>query len=380
MQMGEQSVDIWLLIFVGTLFLAYANGANDNFKGVSTLLGSNTLSHRKALAWATLTTLAGALTAAFFATELAKIFSGKGLVPDSLVTAPEFMLAVMTGAALTVFVAARMGIPISTTHSLIGGLVGAGLMAAGSEINLTALGSSYFIPLAASPFIAVTVAGLLYLALTKGRQALGIDKDTCLCIGERRLATASIPEGMTPTMVLSQMDIMIDSEENCEVRAIEMYRGRMLGIGIQCMVDAMHVVSAGAVSFARGLHDTPKIVGVALVAGSMNLQWITFLAAAAMAIGGILQSRKIARTMSEEITSMNHGQGLAANLVTSIMVLFASKWGVPVSTTHVSCGAIFGIGSVNGKARWSVIRSIVLAWVLTLPIAAGISAVTYLAL
>ncbi|MFQ5345439.1 MAG: anion permease [Mariprofundus sp.] len=373
-------MDLLLLIFAGMLFLAYANGANDNFKGVATLLGSNTLSHRKSLAWATVTTLAGALTAAFFATELARIFSGKELIPDSIITAPEFMLAVMTGAALTVFVAARFGIPISTTHSLIGGLVGAGIMAVGSDLNMAALGSNYFIPLAASPLIAVAVAGLLYLILTKGRKALGITKDNCLCIGQKRLATAIIPEGMTPTMMLSQMDIIVDSEENCEVKAVDMYRGRMLGISIQSMVDTMHILSAGAVSFARGLHDTPKIVGVALVASTMDLQWITFLAATAMATGGVLQSRKIAKTMSEDITAMNHGQGLAANLVTSIMVLFASKWGVPVSTTHVSCGSIFGIGAVNGKARWSVIRSIVLAWVLTLPVAAGISAVTYLAL
>ncbi|MES0371164.1 MAG: inorganic phosphate transporter [Mariprofundaceae bacterium] len=365
-----------LLIFASMLFLAYANGANDNFKGVATLLGSNTLSHRNSLIWATITTLAGSLTAAFFATELARVFSGKGLVPDALITAPEFMLSVMIGAALTVFVAAKAGIPISTTHSLIGGLVGAGFVASGNDLNLDALGQTYIIPLALSPLIAVAVAATLYLILTTIRKRLRINKHSCLCIGERRLDVA-VPEGIAPSVVLSTLDIVIDEQENCDVKSIELYQGRMLGFGIQRTIDVMHVLSAGAVSFARGLHDTPKIVGVAMAAGALDLHWITFIAAIAMALGGIFQSRKIAKTMSEDITSINHGQGFAANIVTAVMVLFASKWGVPVSTTHVSCGSIFGIGTINGKTNWSIVRGIVLAWVLTLPIAAAISAIAY---
>jgi PiT family inorganic phosphate transporter len=369
-------MDWLLLIFASMIFLAYANGANDNFKGVATLLGSNTLNHRNSLIWATSTTLAGSLTAAFFATDLARVFSGKGLVPDALITAPEFMLSVMIGAALTVFVAAKAGIPISTTHSLIGGLVGAGIVASGNDLNMNALGQTYIIPLALSPLIAVVVAALLYLILTTVRKKLHINKESCLCIGEKRLEVI-VPEGISPSVMLSSLDIVIDDQENCDVKSIELYRGRMLGLGIQRTIDAMHILSAGAVSFARGLHDTPKIVGVAMAAGALDLYWITFIAAIAMALGGIFQSRKIAKTMSEDITSINHGQGFAANLVTSVMVLFASKWGVPVSTTHVSCGSIFGIGTINGRTNWSIVRGIVLAWVLTLPIAAFISAVTY---
>lgn len=370
-----------LLIFASMLFLAYANGANDNFKGVATLLGSNTLTHRNSLIWATITTLAGSLTAAFFATELARVFSGKGLVPDALITAPEFMLSVMIGAALTVFIAAKAGIPISTTHSLIGGLVGAGIVASGSNLNLNALGQTYIIPLALSPLIAVAVAASLYFILTTIRKRFRINKQSCLCIGERRL-NVPVPEGIAPSALLtpdtlSTLDIVIDEQENCDVKSIELYQGRMLGLGIQRTIDVMHVLSAGAVSFARGLHDTPKIVGVAMAAGALDLHWVTFIAAIAMALGGTFQSRKIAKTMSEDITSINHGQGFSANLVTAIMVLFASKWGVPVSTTHVSCGSIFGIGTINGKTNWSIVRGIVLAWVLTLPIAAAISAVAY---
>ena len=368
-----------ILIIISMVFLAYANGANDNFKGVATLLGSHTLSHKHALILATITTLAGSLTAAFFATELAKAFSGKGLVPLALVSTPEFMLAVMLGAALTVFVAAKFGVPISTTHSLIGGLVGPGFIAAGSDLNIYALGKTYLIPLAVSPLIAVVVAAMIYFILSHIRKKININKSSCLCVGEKRLNIV-VPQGASAMSMLSSLDIVVDDIENCKVKAIDVYDGNIVGFRVQKLVDAMHIISGAAVSFARGLHDTPKIVGVALAASTLNIGWVTFIAAIAMALGGILQSHKIAQTMSEDITNINHGQGLVANMVTSIMVIFASKWGVPVSTTHVSCGSIFGIGSVNGKTNWLIVRGIVLAWVLTLPIAASISAAAYMVL
>lgn len=102
------------------------------------------------------------------------------------------------------------------------------------------------------------------------------------------------------------------------------------------------------------------------------------MVAIAMAMGGLLNAKKIAIIMSERITKMNHGQGFSANLVTAILVIFASKWGLPVSTTHVSCGSFFGIGLVNKKANLPVIRQIILAWVLTLPLAAILSGVCFL--
>jgi len=97
-----------------------------------------------------------------------------------------------------------------------------------------------------------------------------------------------------------------------------------------------------------------------------------------MAIGGWLNARKVAETMSKKISKMNDGQALTANLVTAFLVIFASRFGMPVSTTHVSVGSITGIGIVNGSADRSVVSSILLSWVLTLPIAAIISAAVYL--
>jgi PiT family inorganic phosphate transporter len=113
------------LIIGAMLFVAFANGANDNFKGVATLFGGGVSHYRKALCWATVTTLAGSLAAFPLAGELIPVFQGKGLVPPSLVQSPAFRGAVLLGAALAGFAATRIGMPISTTHSLTGALIGA---------------------------------------------------------------------------------------------------------------------------------------------------------------------------------------------------------------------------------------------------------------
>lgn len=105
---------VYLLIIAAVLFLSYSNGANDNFKGVATLYGSGTISYKQALNLATCTTLAGAIAALFLAGALVKNFSGKGLVPDTLLLQPAFAIAVAGGAALTVLLATRIGMPIST--------------------------------------------------------------------------------------------------------------------------------------------------------------------------------------------------------------------------------------------------------------------------
>ena len=103
-------------------------------------------------------------------------------------------------------------------------------------------------------------------------------------------------------------------------------------------------MSAAAVSFARGLNDTPKIAGLLVAAQLFDIRWGMVTIALGMAIGGLMNARRVAETISHKITQLNHGQGFSANLVTGIMVIFASQLGVPVSTTHVSVGSIFGIG------------------------------------
>ena len=123
----------WLLIAAG-LALAFANGANDNIKGVATLYGSAQLGYRPALALATASQLLGSLGSVLVAGALVRAFSGKGLVPPELLST-GMLTAVAIGAALTVGLATRVGLPISTTHAIVGALVGAGAVTAGASLE-----------------------------------------------------------------------------------------------------------------------------------------------------------------------------------------------------------------------------------------------------
>ncbi len=361
-------------LLFAVLFLAYTNGANDNFKGVATLFGSRTTDYKKALAWATVTTFAGSLTAIWLSQGLIKAFSGKGLVPAALTSQPAFLLAVGLGAALTVFLATLTGFPISTTHALTGALVGTGWMAVGSQVNLRVLGQAFFLPLAVSPFLSLGITSVVYPLFRLVRERIGVTKQLCLCVGPQPEPVLVRPDGAT---VLKSTGAVLSVGELKD--CVEQYQGVLLGVDCQRFVDLLHYLSAGAVSFARGLNDTPKIVALLIAAHAfaLDIRIGLLLVAIAMAIGGILNARRVAETMSQRITGMNHGQGFTANLITSILVTMASRFGLPVSTTHVSCGALFGIGMVNRKADFGVIRNIILSWVITLPVAGCLAAILY---
>ncbi len=363
------------LLFLATCFLAYSNGANDNFKGVATLFGSGTTGYKAAISWATVTTFSGSVCSIFLAQSLVTRFSGKGLVPDVIAGSPEFLLAVALAAGLTVMLAAVIGFPISTTHGLIGSLVGAGLMAVGTNVNLAVLGRSFFLPLLLSPLVAVILGAGGYLLCHAMRIRLGVTtKEFCICIGEtEKVVPTPQPASAFSVSSVTTIRATLDNEEHCRQR----YVGKVLGVNVQKMLDGAHFISAGIVSFARGLNDTPKIVGPLLAIKALGIQFGMVAVAVCMAAGGILNARRVAETMSKKITPMNHGQGFTANIVTGTLVIFASRLGMPVSTTHVSVGSLFGIGLITRKGNVRVMSEIMLSWLLTLPIAATLGGGIY---
>ncbi len=362
---------ILILLFTATCFLAFSNGANDNFKGVATLFGSGTTSYKKAISWATVTTFSGSIAAIFLAESLVKNFSGKGLVPNELIENPIFAISIAMGAAITVLLASKIGMPISTTHSLVGGLFGAGVMAIGADFNFAKLGKTFLIPLLLSPLMAAVLSLIAYLIFKKLRKSTGITKESCLCISE----TIVNPQ-------LSNSNLTMDISTNLELSACkkgcsEIYSGNILGITSQKILEVLHFISAGIVSFARGLNDTPKIVGLIVIINAIDIKWGMIAIAITMAVGGLVNAKKVGITIAKKITPMNHGQGFTANLITGLLVTTASIHGLPVSTTHVSVGSIFGIGTITKKADTKMISRIVLSWVLTLPIAAILSGVLF---
>ena len=365
------SVSIFLAVFGVTLFLAYANGANDNFKGVATLYGSGSASYRTALVWATITTLAGSLAAIFIAQELITLFTGKGLIANALVAAPAFLIAVVLSAGVTVFTTARLGIPISTTHALIGGLAGAGLVADFNSFQFSILWHSFLFPLATAPLVPVLLIGAVYpIVRWVVLAVLGFfDRGSRMFRFLPSLAVASIPVGITAFR---------DIEDYPPRPRTDVIGARSPGVARWARaMEILHFLSAGAVGFARGLNDTPKIVALLLTASALDVKVNIGLIAVAMALGGLLHARKIAETMANKITTLSPGQGTLANVVTSLLVIFASKFGMPVSTTHVSVGAITGIGLIQGKINWRLLAGILSAWFLTMPIAMVLSAILY---
>jgi len=364
-----------VLLFFAACFLAYSNGANDNFKGVASLYGSRTATYGTALGWATITTFAGSITSIFVAQSLLKKFSGKGLVPDSLVVSEHFLLAVVLGAALTVILATLTGFPISTTHGLTGALVGAGLLAVGGQVNFAALQKSFLLPLLLSPVLAIGLGALIYLALRFFRLRFGVTKEWCVCVGseERVIAMPQPASALSRQQTSPEYSVMVAEAGACSER----YAGSFVGLRAQQIMDGAHFLSAGVVCFARALNDTPKMVAMLLILKALDIRWGFAAVAVTMAIGGLVHSRKIAETMSKKITEMNHGQGFSANFGASILVILASVFGLPVSTTHVAVGSLFGIGLTTGKANPRVMMGIVLSWIITLPCAATLSAACY---
>lgn len=308
------------ILFLAVCFVAFTNGANANFKGVASLYGSGTTTLRGALYWGTATTFAGSIAAAFLAEGMLKKFSGRGIVPDALVASPEFVVAVAIGAALTSLLATRFGFPVSTTHALVGALLGAGLAGSGTDVRFVALGKNFLYPLFFSPAVAVVLGSVTYLFLKSVRLA---------------------PDHRTRTL------------------------------------DVLHFLSTGAASFARGLNDTPKMVALLLTAPGLDMRWGFLAVAVTIALGGLLDADQVAETLGKKVTGMNPGQGFAASLVTAGLVTTASFHSLPVSTTHVSVGSLLGMGATIRQAKWRKVGEIMLAWISTVPCGAILAAIAY---
>ncbi len=356
-----------VLLLPTVLLLAYANGANDNLKPTATLFGAGTLGFGGSRRLATAAQIAGSAVSLVLATRLTEAFRGQGLVADSVVADPSFLFAVGLGAAATVLLATRLGLPISTTHALVGGLSGAAIAhLPWAEIHFGVLGTRYFLPLASSPLVTAALAGVGAVALRRVRTSRR--DDDCLCIGEPTRALT----GGTAALTASPM-VFTCASDTRDAGGV---------LTLDHLTDGLHLASASALGFARGLNDTPKIFALLSVAPLAGLGPRAALAsvAAAMALGGWWHSREVARTLALELTEIERGNGTVANLVSSAVVIGASAMGLPVSTTHVSTGSLLGIGWESGRLRPARIRQVLAAWLFTLPMAAALAfAVTWAA-
>lgn len=371
-------MELSILTFALILALSFANGANDVSKAIATLVGTGITTYRAGIAWGTLWTMVGASIAAMIATAMVKTFSS-GFLQPNLAIPSALAPSILTGAILWVLFASKTGLPVSTTHALTGSLVGAGLLAFGSDglIWSTVLGK-ITLPLLLSPFLAL---GLSWLVHPLIRSIATRWEGVCVCVMPNHRALVTIDaQGHTQTLFQAR-------SIGIPVVAVPSQCTRAGLSGPTIGLDSIHWLSSGLASLARGANDAPKIAAMLLL-GSSAATWssttihiMVFTGVAiAMGIGSYWGGHRVTEVLAENVTKMNHPEGLSANLTTSSLVLLSGTLGLPVSTTHVGSSAIIGIGLLRGNAsiRWTTVRDMVLAWIVTVPVSATLACLAYL--
>jgi PiT family inorganic phosphate transporter len=321
--------DLVLIIVVATaLAFDFTNGFHDTANAVATSISTRALAPKTAVALAAILNFVGAFLSLAVAATIAS-----GIVEADLVT-PEIVFAGLIGAIFWNLLTWYFGLPSSSSHALIGGVVGSMLAAQGTKGVLgEGIVEKVVLPALVAPLLAFIVAGLGILVCYR-------------IVG--RLAPGSVN------------------------------RGFRLG----------QIITASMFSIAHGTNDAQKTMGIiflALVANG-NLSedadvpvWVVVSAATAIAAGTYVGGWRIIKTMGSRIIKMDPAQGFASQASGAAVILSASHVGFPLSTTHTISGAIMGAGAAKqvSAVRWGVAGNIVAAWILTLPAAAAVGALTY---
>ena len=357
-------------------FLAYLNGANDVSKGIATLAGSGVTNYKRAILWGAVWTGAGGLASAIFSQAMIGTF-GAGLLTAGVTPALDAALAALLGAAACVGIATLLGLPVSTTHAIVGSVAGVYSFSLGfGGVNWAGVAGKIVLPLLVSPFLALLLV-VATLRLERRVTSHFEEAPECLCVDVEsgELPGELVVEGSS--LAISQaaiprggMEIAVGSEEAC---------GRDRPSALRVTSTQLHWLTSGATSFARGLNDTPKIVALVLTTvalsprASIGKGWVFAMVAMGIVAGSWVAGKKVTTVLAEKVTRMDHTEGFIANLVTAGLVGPGAALGLPMSTTHVSSGAIFGVGiPKRAGLNRKTVESMILAWLLTIPLAAGL--------
>jgi PiT family inorganic phosphate transporter len=331
--MHELALPLLVGLIVVALAFDFLNGLHDAANSIATVVGTRLISPVGAVVFAAFFNFAAFFLALQWP-ELHKVADtiGKGLVDKDLVT-PAVVFGALVGAMFWNVVTWLKGIPSSSSHALVGGLIGAGVAHAGIDsIQWTGLSKT---------LVAIVLSPTLGLILT-----------------------------MLIMLVTSWLAVRASAHE-----AERTFR-------------ALHLVSAGAYSLGHGLNDAQKTMGIITVLlystgylhGDFSVPyWVALSCYVAIGLGTLSGGWRIIETMGTRITKLDQHQGFSASTGGSVMLFAASYFGIPVSTTHTITGCVIGAGAARrtSAVRWGIARNVMIAWIVTIPASASVAALFY---
>ena len=331
--MHELALPLLIGLIVVALAFDFLNGLHDAANSIATVVGTRLISPVGAVAFAAFFNF-GAYFLALRWPELHKVADtiGKGLIDKDLVT-PSVVFGALIGAMFWNVVTWMKGIPSSSSHALVGGLVGAGLAHAGlGSIQWNGLNKT---------LVAIVLSPTLGLILT-----------------------------MLIMLVTSWLGV------------------RASASGAERTFRGLHLVSAGAYSLGHGLNDAQKTMGIITVllysTGYLRGEfavphWVALSCYVAIGLGTLTGGWRIIETMGARITKLNQHQGFSASAGGSVMLFAASYLGIPVSTTHTITGCVIGAGAAPraSAVRWGIAGNVMIAWLITIPASAVVAAIFY---
>ena len=387
--------------------MTWGVGANDVANAMGTSVGSRAITVKKAILIAAIFEFAGAFLAGGHVTGTIS----KGIIDPAFIPAPEIlifgMLAALLGAGIWLMVASYVGWPVSTTHSIVGALVGFAVVGLGVEAVEWGQVSRILVSWVVSPLLGGTIAYLLAQSI----RVLIFEADAPMIAAKRYGPVYIFLMGVLVALVtvwkgLSHLDITLST---LGAVSVALFVGLFMAVigrvmisrvkvdpdaeavfhyaGVEKVFTPLCVFTACSMAFAHGSNDVANGIGplaaVVSIATSGEIMqessvplWILMLGGGGIVLGLGTMGYRVMRTIGTKITELTPSRGFCAELAAASTVVIASRLGLPVSTTHIIVGAVLGVGFARGIAAIDlrVVLGIVTSWVLTLPIGAGLAA------
>jgi len=408
---SEYGTIFLVLAGVFGLFMAWGIGANDVANAMATSVGSKALTIKQAIIIAAIFEFAGAILAGGQVTKTIR----KGIVDtDMLGSSPELlvfgMLAALLAAGCWLLIASSRGWPVSTTHSIVGAIVGFSMVGIGMEaVHWGKVGS-----IVMSWVVSPVMAGVIAFSLFKSVQVLILDKKDPITNAKKYVPIYMFMVGFIISLVtlfkgLKHVGLETTAVQNYSIAAAMGVLIMLIGIyfikkikidpsldrdfhytNVEKIFAVLMVVTSCAMAFAHGSNDVANAIGpvaavVGIVTSDGEIQsksqlsiWVLLLGGVGIVAGLIMYGTRVMATVGSKITELTPSRGFAATLAAATTVVLASGTGLPISTTHTLVGAVLGVGMARGLAalNLNVIRNIFMSWVITLP-AGGILAIVF---